>query len=125
MPSRKFLFSLVLSNLLVFIISETAISQNNYFHYRFANLEPNTDGLFKSFKIEATPDGGFVIVNLERQTYTIAVAKIDACGEVEWAKRYSNFPNILLSGLLVDAEGNVSMFFQLFGLSVSLCLCVL
>lgn len=119
MPSRKFLFSLVLSNLLVFIISETAISQNNYFHYRFANLEPNTDGLFKSFKIEATPDGGFVIVNLERQTYTIAVAKIDACGEVEWAKRYSNFPNILLSGLLVDAEGNVAMFFQLFGLSVS------
>ncbi len=110
--------SCILCVMLLFI-TYTGYCQNYSYHHRIKNLKVNNAGLFASYKIEATNDGGFVIANVDRNSYDIIIVKIDICGEIEWAKRFSKFPNILISGLLVDKDGDIITFCQLFGAGVN------
>lgn len=116
---QKSLVSIVLSNLLVFIFLENTIAQNRYFHYRLENLKPNDAGFFAGeYKMEPTPDGGFVIANKEWVTDNIFAIKFDSCGEIAWSRRLGNMQAFSsCSGMITDAAGQVAMIFQRYDLS--------
>lgn len=116
---QKFFATLILVNLFVFSCLEKSNCQNRYFHYRFENLKPTDPGLFAGeYKMESTPDGGFVIANRDWATDNILAVKLDSCGEVAWARRLAGMPPFTTcSGMISDTAGNVAMIFQRYDLN--------
>jgi gliding motility-associated-like protein len=113
------LVSITLANLLIVIFTGSTDAQNRYFHYRLENLKPNDAGFFSGeYKIEPTPDGGFIIANKEWVTDNIFAIKFDSCGEIAWSRRLGNMQAFSsCSGMVTDAAGQVAMIFQRYDLS--------
>ena len=119
MPFSKIFTILFFTNLLIFNFLDKTNCQNRYFHYRFENLKPTGMGIFSGeYKMEATPDGGFVFANKDWTTDNIFAIKIDSCGEVLWARRLAGMPtSTSCSGMVSGPSGDVAMLFQRYDLS--------
>lgn len=110
MKTRHILLPIIL---LCFI--QTAAGQNRYLHDRLGNLKSVTSDavFFLEYKMEPTPDGGFVIANKEWSSSNIFVIKYDSCGYLSWSKRLEKmFDFATCSGMLTDPAGNTALLFQ-------------
>lgn len=106
---------LVLFPIFLLYFFQTATGQNRHLHDRLENLKSITSDavFFLEYKMEPTPDGGFVIANKERNSTDIHVIKFDSCGYLSWSKRLEKlYDYATCSGMLTDPAGNVALLFQ-------------
>lgn len=106
---------LLLFPLLFLCFFQTLNGQNRYLHDRLENLNSITSDavFFLEYKMEPTPDGGFVIANKEWNSPYVFVLKYDSCGYLSWSKRLEKmFVYTTCSGMLTDAAGNTALLFQ-------------
>ena len=86
---------LLLYPLFFLCFSQTLNGQNRYLHDRLGNLNSITSDavFFLEYKMEPTPDGGFVIANKEWNSPHVFVLKYDSCGYLSWSKRLEKMFN--------------------------------